>query len=160
MKSKNLLLALSLMFITQSYALAAPGDCVLNDGTTTQPFLSKEGGCKDMKTNLVWSISGNDALHTLMSFSFAESYCANLVEGNTGAMCGDWRLPTVSELVALHADGGSFYVNASYMDVRHRWTSVKKGNKAYTVVIGTGATALESKYNYLDAICVRQGSLE
>src|SRR5262245_58711088 len=122
-----------------STALAAqtpPGACEVNDTA----FTTREGGCQDQATNLVWSAITPNA----RNWSSAVSYCSNLVEGGYS----DWRLPTLAELVTVDQNGAATHL-ADPQDLMwwnfHFWSSSTRGNRAWAHNFFTNADLLTLK---------------
>lgn len=128
-----------------------PGDCVVADDPS---FASLGGGCKDLGTGRVWSLQPDSN----WSYDNAVSYCNNLVEGGQS----DWRMPTIDELKAVYAHGGSSHLKLTQLTPAN-WSSTTTGGKNfYGMRFSDGNVAIYgtkpgSKYGwwYLYTICTR-----
>ncbi|MES2461576.1 MAG: DUF1566 domain-containing protein, partial [Armatimonadota bacterium] len=120
--------------------------CKFEDATR---FVTTNGGCKDVRTGRVWSrnVGSLERANTYSTFSYAQSYCSNLVEGGYG----DWRLPTKTEMTTVAANGAGTYLDVFWLGGGStqppsesnisRWssTTVKGGKYAYVVALVSGA---------------------
>jgi hypothetical protein len=128
-----------------------------------------EGGLKDLSTGLVWGPSITSVYETWATWDWALGKAANYEVG----VYGDWRLPTRSEMLEAVDNGTMDLVlwyypgiwnydpNAGKRDLVF-WTSERKGNKAYVVVVRvaygeviTGYVELWPKGSGCDALMVR-----
>src|SRR5437867_2555256 len=96
-----------------------PGDCIVPDDAA---FASVDGGCKDLATGRVWSLQPD----TNWSFDNASKYCGDLVEGGQT----DWRMPTIDELKAVYAHGGSSHLRLTQLTPAN-WSSSSIPGKNY-----------------------------
>ena len=142
---KGIILALTFIFVG-STALA---DCIVADDAM---FVTADGGCIDLATGKTWSRSISRGAGGTRYYSYAVSYCSNLVEGGYS----DWRLPQIDELQLVNLHG-----SAGHLDVVQPlysfWSITMKGKKsAYgTTGLYTTAATLYSTTSSIDAVCVR-----
>jgi hypothetical protein len=151
MKAQSFVLAF-LAFITTSPLLAeSPAfTCRLPDDAN---FVSASGGCKDVRTNIVFGGSAYRRTGgSWWTYNGAKTQCANLVEGGFS----DWRMPTKAELVSASQHGGVNYLDyVGALNDYAPWSSTKKGNKAYCVRLFDAAQILHMQATGLDVLCVR-----
>jgi len=130
--------------ITPGFAAAQtpPGACTVNDAS----FTTADGGCKDLATGAVWS-----AEVPLGNYAFAESYCADLVEGGFD----DWRIATLSEMAEFCADGA--YTHVQTTDPGWRYFTRTNGNVGSIIRLSTCQVTKKVAVtnSFLSAFCVR-----
>lgn len=122
-----------------------PPVCKLQDTS----WAIADGGCKDLKTGLVWSYNCGTRSGTLWSWANAINDCSAYDNGFS-----DWRLPTVSELQTAYKDGAWAHLQDG--SAPECWSNQAKGNKAYSVNLISGLTSLHLKGSGFESFCVRQ----
>jgi hypothetical protein len=122
--------------------------CVLED----EFFVTADGGCKDLRTGLVWSLQVPGAV----SWDYTRDYGENLVEGGFD----DWRMPTVEELETAFANGAPTHFVYHTGDFLF-WSSEHRGSRwAWaTSLMFDGHTELRWQAEYRSGVLVRETSL-
>lgn len=108
-------------------------------------WVTAEGGCKDLQTGLVWSLS-----NCCSDWNTANQHAADLNEGGYS----DWRLPSRAELETA----ASHLAAAQLVGAGSSWSSTTQGQRAYYVNLSTGTATLALKASSISFYCVRQGT--
>jgi hypothetical protein len=103
-------------------------------------WASADGGCKDLRTGLVFSVDQAGISYT---WNGAVDHAERSVEGGFD----DWRLPTIDEFVSARENGFNDH-NDVIFDT-FRWSSETKKNRgidsAYIFAFSTGEIRLSGK---------------
>ena len=129
-----------------------PGACRINDAN----FVTADGGCKDLRTGLVWS-SEVVGVDWWVTWKYANSTVVpNLREGGYA----DWRMPTKDELLTLASHNPGPYINWSYDYYgggRTHWSSTKApGGSHYHVDLEAPAAYPGNQWTATKLLCVRR----
>jgi len=129
---------------------AQPDDCVIDD-----ILISADGGCKDQRTDSVWSAqvmrtNSNDTF----TWQDAHNYCENSDQGGKT----DWRLPASSELTQFIALSGKVHVRLTAMAAQGSfWTDDTSPFATAKVIVNfvTGLVEIHDKNLGRFVLCVR-----
>jgi hypothetical protein len=142
----------------------AVGQCRVNDTS----FNSQDGGCKDLKSGLVWSPDHRALGNPYEPNASAHAFCNTTLNGNSYGGYSDWRPPTVGETQTALANGLythlDYFLNGNAGDsAAYYWTACAKYlhpkkrkfyQGVYAIRHSDGAQRLSTKAeNWL--VCVR-----
>jgi hypothetical protein len=115
-------------------------------------FRTEDGGCKDLRTGLVWSLEAFGSV----TWGYARDYGDNLVEGGFH----DWRQPTVDELSTAFLNGAPthFAYPVGGLNNIEFWSSENTGKRwAMTVeLMSDGEVRRRTQGSALSGVYVRE----
>jgi hypothetical protein len=138
-----------------------PGKCIKE----TAIFKTANGGCQYQETGMVLSKKSHfNGTYKELTFTEADSYCSNLVEGGYS----DWAIPSETQLLSMKGRGLGFSLNTikDGISAEDFWTSTtrlyKGKSKRIAITIQNNDVRIndyDTSYGQNDAlyvICVRK----